>query len=198
MMIWCVKGGVPVLQGLNPIVPVAGSLLPGCRSVQGYTTEVGATAAAMLDSPDGETVGGVMFTQLDAGVLVAADAKGLPPGGHASTISLHEIGACTPDLAAAGDHFNPGDARRGLVHPKWKLGRSVGPHGDDLPNIYAAADGTARADFFTDAISLGAGADHSVFDANGSAIIVHEKPGTYAAGESDTGARLACGVIQRS
>ncbi len=195
-----------MLQRLNPIVLVilivpgivlvAGFLLLGWRSVQGYTPEVGATAAAMLASPDGETLGVVMFTQLDAGVLVAADAKGLPPGGHAFTI--HEIGACTPDFAAAGDHFNPGDARRGLIHPNWKPGRSVGAHGGDLPNIYAAADGTARADFFTDAISLGAGADHSVFDANGSAIIIHEKPGTYAEEESDTGARLACGVIRRS
>ena len=36
------------------------------------------------------------------------------------------------------------------------------------------------------------------FDANGSAIIVHEKPVTYGEEESDTGNRVACGVIQRN
>ena len=195
-----------MLQRLNPmllvlliipgIVIAAGFLLLGWRSVQGNAPEIGATAVAILASPSGDAIGTVKFTEGAAGVLVAADVKGLAPGGHAFII--HEVGSCTPDFAAAGDHFNPGKAEHGFIHPNWKTGEPAGGHGGDLPNIYAAADGTARADFFTDNITLGVGADHSVFDADGSAIIVHEKPDTYSGEESDTGARLACGVIQRS
>ena len=153
-------------------------------------------ATAILTSADGGAVGTVTFTQGAIGVLVAADVKGLAPGGHAFVV--HETGSCTPDFAAAGDHFDPGDARRGIIHPNWKSGRLAGGHGGDLPNIYAAADGTARADFLTAGITLNASADHSVFDADGSAIIIHEKPDTYGEEESDTGSRLACGVIQRN
>ena len=79
----------------------------------------------------------------------------------------------------------------------WSRGEAGGGHGGDLPNIYAASDGSARADFFTDGITLDAGPRHSVFDADGSAIIVHEGPDSYGEVESDTGARLACGVIVR-
>ena len=76
-------------------------------------------------------------------------------------------------------------------------GEATGGHGGDLPNIYAASDGFARADFFTDGITLDSDLSHSVFDADGSAIIVHEKPDAYGEEESDTGSRVACGVIRR-
>ena len=132
------------------------------------------------------------FRQAATGVLIMADLQGLDPGGHAFII--HEVGACTPDFSAAGDHFNPTDAEHGFIHSAWRSGEAAG-HGGDLPNIYAASDGTARADFFTDGITLDVGVDHSIFDADGSAIIVHERPDAYGEEESDTGARLACGVI---
>ena len=70
-------------------------------------------------------------------------------------------------------------------------------HGGDLPNIYAASDGSARADFFTVGIALDTNQPHSIFDADGSAIIVHEHPDAYGEEESDTGNRVACGVIAR-
>ena len=90
---------------------------------------------------------------------------------------------------------NPSDAEHGFIHPAWKRGESGGGHGGDLPNIYAASDGSARADFFTVGIALDTGAQHSIFDADGSAIVVHEKPDSYGETESDTGSRVACGVI---
>ena len=157
---------------------------------------VGLTAAAALESPDGAPLGTVTFRQAATGVLVLAEVDGLAQGGHAFII--HEVGSCTPDFSAAGDHFNPTDAEHGFIHPTWKRGESTGGHGGDLPNIYAASDGSARADFFTVGITLDSGPRNSVFDADGSAIIVHEKPDAYGEEESDTGARLACGVIKRT
>lgn len=156
----------------------------------------GLTAAATLQSPNGDPMGTVTFRQAATGVLVMADVRGLEPGGHAFII--HEAGSCAPDFNAAGDHFNPEDAEHGLIHPTWKRGESTGGHGGDLPNIYAASDGSARADFFTVGVILDEGPRHSLFDDDGSAIIVHEKPDAYGEEESDTGDRVACGVIKRT
>ena len=188
--------GLPIL--ILPVVFVAiiivgGVVLLAGRSGEAAQPEVGLTAAATLKSPDGNSIGTVTFLQAASGVLVMADVKGLPPGGHAFVV--HETGACIPDFSYAGDHFNPTDAEHGFIHPGWRRGASSGVHGGDLPNIYAASDGSARADFFTAGITLDTGPSHSVFDADGSAIIVHEWPDSYGEEESDTGTRIGCGVI---
>ena len=163
----------------------------------GAGPEIGATAAAVLVSSDGRTIGTVTFTQGSEGVLVAADVQGLAPGGHG--INIHSVGACEPDFEAAGDHFDPTKRQRGFVHPNWKRSETAGDHGGDLPNIYAAADGTARADFFTDGVTLASGHNHSLFDGDGSAIVITETADTYGEGQhADTGTRVACGVIERS
>ena len=168
--------------------------LVAIRSGEAGVQDIGAGATAVLESPDGGPMGTVKMTQWAAGVLVAVDAQGLAPGGHAFIV--HAVGACTPDFAAAGDHFNPQETEHGFIHPNWKRDEHAAGHGGDLPNIYAGLDGSARADFFTDGITLEVGPDHSVFDSDGSAIIVHEKPDAYGEEESDTGDRVACGVIR--
>ena len=151
-------------------------------------SDPGATGIAELAGPDGAAMGTVTLTQGPRGVLVQADVRGLEPGGHG--FHVHEIGACIPDFSAAGGHFSPGGEGHGLLH-------AGGAHAGDLPNIHAAADGTARADYFTDALTLDYGADHSLFDEDGSAIIVHAGPDSY--GEAPgAGDRVACGVIRRS
>ena len=165
------------------------------RFGSGDEPPVGLIAAATLTSPSGESIGTVTFTQAETGVLVQAEAQGLEPGGHAFIV--HSVGACAPDFSAAGDHFDPDDTKQGFVHPNWNQRDSeAGGHGGDLPNIYASADGSARADFFTNGITLQADQKHSIFDADGSAIVIHENPDTYMGEHSDTGGRVACGVIQ--
>ena len=178
------------------VLIVGGFALFGSRSSEAAEYTIGLTASASLESPEGVSMGTVTFRQAASGVLIMADVKGLTPGGHAFII--HEVGACTPDFNAAGDHFNPADTEHGFIHASWKRGASVGGHSGDLPNIYAAADGSARADFFTAGITLDRGESNSIFDDDGSAIIVHERPDAYGEEESDTGARLACGVIEPS
>ena len=144
------------------------------------------TATAHLVGADGRSLGTVVLIEGPNGVLVQADVIGLSPGGHG--FHIHGVGACEPDFGAAGDHFNP----EGIGHGFMEEG---GWHAGDLPNIYAAADGTARADVFTGAVTLTPGADNSIFDADGSAIIIHAGPDSY--GESPgAGDRVACGVIR--
>ena len=156
---------------------------------------LGLQASAELASASGEPIGTVRFTQAEHGVLIEAEASGLEPGGHAFVI--HSVGSCTPDFSAAGDHFDPSDRPRGFVHPNWDRADSEqGGHGGDLPNIYAAKDGSVRADFYTVGVTLQEGMDHSVLDADGSSIVIHEHPDTYTGDHLDTGERVACGVIQ--
>ena len=177
------------------IILMAVAIVPLLFSRSGEATQpvVGLTAEAILESPSGDFMGTVKFRQASAGVLIMAEVGDLPPGGHA--LIIHEFGACTPDFDAAGDHFNPDETEHGFVHPAWKRGEPGGAHGGDLPNIYAASDGSARADYFTQRITLDRDLLHSILDADGSAIIVHEFPDAYGEQESDTGRRLACGVI---
>jgi Cu-Zn family superoxide dismutase len=183
---------VPV--GIVAAILVGIFVLMAAGSGEAVQPEAGLTAEAALESPSGDPMGTVTFRQASSGVLIMADVQGLTPGGHAFII--HEVGACSPDFNAAGDHFNPTGAAHGLVHPAWKRGEAGGGHSGDLPNIYAASDGSARADFFAAGITLDTALSHSVFDADGSAIIVHEKPDPYGEVESDTGERVACGVIE--
>ena len=155
----------------------------------------GLQASAVLAAQSGEAIGTVRLTQSESGVLIEAEAQGLEPGGHAFVI--HSVGSCSPDFSAAGDHFDPSDKPRGFVHPNWSRSESdAGAHGGDLPNLYAASDGSARADFFTNGITLESGRDHSIFDIDGSALVVHEFPDDYGEQHSNTGERVACGVIQ--
>ena len=163
------------------------------RDGSDYEPPVGVTAEAALASPDGRDMGSVTLTQGPAGVIVAAEVLGLSPGGHA--VSINAVGACEPDFEAAGDHFDPGEGGGGFHHDSWKKDEGVGPHGGDLPNLYANADGSARADFFTTGITLGTGADHSVFDDDGSAIIIYDEADTYSEDHGE-GERVACGVIR--
>ena len=158
--------------------------LAACRE---ETSAVGQTAVASMSGPDGEAMGEVVFTQGPNGVLISAEVSGLAPGPHG--FHIHGVGACTPDFSAAGGHFDPNDEGHGFMHEEsW--------HPGDLPNIHAGDDGIARADYFADRVSLGDDADGSLFDGDGSAIIIHAKPDSYGA-EPGAGDRVACGVIKR-
>ncbi len=180
---------------LSPVavIFIVGMILLVSRLSEADGPTVGLTAEATMVSPGGDAMGTVKFRQTGTGVLIMADLKGLTPGGHAFII--HESGSCPPDFSAAGDHFNPTDAEHGFIHSSWKGGSSE-VHGGDLPNIYAASDGTGRADFFSVGVTLDDGTGNSVFDDDGSAIVVHERPDAYGEEESDTGIRVSCGVIR--
>lgn len=145
-------------------------------------------AAARITDTEGAVIGKVTFQQAPAGVLVSVDVTGLPPGGHG--IHLHAVGSCSPDFKASGGHINPEGVEHGLLNPG-------GGDNGDLPNLYAAADGSARAEFFTTRVSL-KGADlPALLDGDGSAVIIHDKPDDHMTQPiGGAGGRIACGVIE--
>ncbi len=144
----------------------------------------GLTATAEMRGPDGEPMGAVTIIQAPRGLLIQARLTAVPEGWHG--FHIHETGSCEPDFSAAGGHYNPTGIGHGILH-------EAGHHPGDTVNIYAHADGTANADQYTVEATLGAGAA-TLFDADGSAIIVHEGPDSYGA-EPGAGGRVACGVI---
>jgi Cu-Zn family superoxide dismutase len=69
----------------------------------------------------------------------------------------------------------------------------------DLVNIQAGGDGAGTLATATTRVTLSPG-PLSLFDADGSALIIHEKPDTYCPGGEVAGcaggARIACGIIK--
>ena len=121
------------------------------------------------------------------GVLVRLEVKGLTPGLHA--VHVHTVGKCeAPGFTSAGGHFNPGGKKHGLKSPD-------GAHAGDLPNMLIAKDGAGRFEALTDAITLKAGSN-SVFDADGSALVIHVGVDDYVTDPTgNAGDRAACGLI---
>jgi len=144
------------------------------------------TASAQLVGPNGEEMGTVEMQQGLTGVLIQVQASGLAPGEHG--FHIHQVGTCEPDFEAAGEHYASGGTGHGYLSEN-------GPHAGDLPNIAAGQDGTATADIFTPLISLAEDATNTVFDEDGSAVIIHENPDNYVDADA-AGGRVACGVIE--
>ena len=166
---------------------VAGlSLVIGCSVPPPQMT---AQAVADLKDKDGRSVGMATFRDATGGVLVSVDVKGLTPGLHA--VHVHAVGKCEgPGFTSAGGHFNPAQKKHGLKNPE-------GPHAGDMPNMYVAKDGTGRFEVLNDNISLKPG-DRSVFDADGSALVIHAGVDDYITDPTgNAGDRAACGVIVR-
>jgi Cu-Zn family superoxide dismutase len=161
--------------------------LAGCAGTTGMGGRP--TATAELINARGDRVGTARLTESAGKVRVAVEATGLAPGAHG--VHIHSVGACDPPaFTSAGGHYNPLGQKHGLEG-------SDGPHAGDLPNLQADAAGKARYETTTSLVTISDGLV-SVFDADGSAIVIHEKPDdqrTDPAG--DSGARVACGVLRR-
>lgn len=155
------------------------------------TGEAGLLGVASLQNVDGELVGNAVFTQNNGEVTLQVTVEGFTAaaaGAHG--IHIHTTGACTPDFAAAGSHFNPTATQHGLENPS-------GPHAGDLPNIEIDADGNGSYEATTELVTLGAG-DNTLFDSDGSAVVIHANPDDMVTDPSgDSGDRIACGVIEQ-
>ena len=151
-----------------------------------------ARAIAKMIGIDGKPIGTVSFAATSHGVLMMFDLKGLTPGAHA--IHIHTSGSCDPKVAftSAGPHFSD-DAKK--MHG-YLAGH--GMHSGDLPNQFAASDGTLHATAISTAFALGNG-KKSIFDRDGASIVVHAKGDDYISQPAgNSGDRVACGVIMRT
>ena len=125
-------------------------------------------------------------------VRLKGDKSTLPPGLHG--IHIHEKGTCEAPFTSAGGHFDPGPASNSdpdVNHPF---------HMGDLPNIRINSDGSGEFEATTTRVTLSEG-PLSVFDADGSAIIIHGGQDQMTSGAAKSGVsggpRIACGIIVR-
>jgi Cu-Zn family superoxide dismutase len=168
----------------------------GCTRA-GSAESIGATGVATLRDAAGRTVGTAEISAAaGGGARVRVTATGLTSGVHA--MHVHEVGACdgsTPTpFSSAGGHLNPAGREHGRLNP-------AGPHAGDLPNLTIDASGNGTVDAVVPTFALGDDGA-TVFDANGSAIVIHANPDDErtnegASGPGNSGARIACGVIAR-
>jgi superoxide dismutase, Cu-Zn family len=154
-------------------------------------------ARSLLRDASGLSVGVVRLSKNGGKVAVRATVHGLAPGFHG--FHIHAVGDCTPPFTSAGGHYNPAASGHGT-------------HAGDLPSLLVADDGTAQLRFTTDRFGVA-----ELFDADGSAVIVHELPDNFAniptryhshtedtfgpdsatLATGDAGGRVACGVLRR-
>jgi Cu-Zn family superoxide dismutase len=162
-------------------------LLAGCAGMAPSPADT--TARAELRNAAGQVVGTAQFTQVGGALRVLLEVQSLPPGTKA--VHVHGVGRCEPPaFTSAGDHFNPLSRQHGALNP-------AGAHAGDLPNITVAPDGRGRLESTTELMTL-LGGPTSVFDADGSALVVHAAPDDFKTDPTgNAGARLACGVITR-
>lgn len=145
-------------------------------------------ATAKLADGGGRSVGTARIEQSGAAVRLVADVSGLPAGDHG--MHLHTTGKCeAPAFASAGGHLNPGSHQHGSMNP-------AGAHLGDLPNVTVGADGKGTLTFTI----AGNAAEilASLFDADGTAVVVHASADDYKTDPSgNSGGRIACGVFDR-
>lgn len=181
------------------IVAAVAALAAGCATAQ---TPAGAPAAvtgpppepvatASLTTADGTDAGTVVAYRGSLGMLFKVEGRGWPAGWHG--VHLHMIGTCeAPGFTSAGGHIDHASENRahGL------LNMSGGPELGDLPNVYAAADGSVMAEVYMSGAQTSA-PGQDIMDANGVSFIVHANPDDHVSQPiGGAGDRIACGVFK--
>jgi Cu-Zn family superoxide dismutase len=166
------------------------ALYSACATASRMGNAVSRANAIMYDV-NGTPIGTADLWQDPNGLVnVEIASLALPAGTHG--IHFHEVARCEGGATAfstAGAHYNPLAKQHGLSNP-------LGPHAGDAPNVVVPASGFAHVSFTTNRVTLTPGTI-SLFDANGSSIVVHANADDQISQPSgNSGARIACGVVR--
>ncbi len=183
---WMVIGLASIIVAGLAYATSAGSEAGGSSSPEGTK------ARATLSNAAGDVVGIVKLEQEGDVVKmkVKIEGGGATAGFHG--FHVHTTGTCAAPFTSAGGHYNPAAG----THSN---------HAGDLPSLYIDADGEGEARFASDRFAL-----NDLFDADGSAFILHAgrdnyaniptdrydpDPDTATLATGDAGSRFACGVV---
>lgn len=186
----------------------------------GFATAQDATPAARtsisavgLLNTDGLQIGTVIGSESNGALTLTITATNLEPGEHG--LHIHETGSCDIEgespFASAGGHFNPTGAMHGAgnatITPLAGEGTPVAvseaspaadaeSHAGDLGNITVGEDGRVSVTVTTDSVTLVPGAENSLTDADGSALVIHAHADDLTTDPSgESGDRMACAVL---
>jgi Cu-Zn family superoxide dismutase len=121
-------------------------------------------------------------------IRITLQPGAVTPGWHG--IHLHAVGDCsdTAKFEKAKAHVNHGGRKHGLLNAE-------GPDDGDLPNVFAAADGSVNAEVFSNAVTL-TGAK-GLRDADGSSLVIHASEDDHSTQPiGNAGARVGCAEIR--
>lgn len=171
-----------------PVFFVASLLLAaGLLPVAAQSHENMMTSTAVLVATSGSTVSGTLkFREVkDRVVHITGTIEGLTPGKHG--FHIHVNGNCdSADGASAGGHYAPAGGRHGAPD-------SAERHMGDLGNIVADKNGRAEVDVTASGITIALMGTASVGDRS---IVVHAAEDDFSDPAGNSGARVACGVIE--
>jgi superoxide dismutase, Cu-Zn family len=167
------------------ILPIL--MLASCTDSSIITPEpiaVSDVSLAKLARADGSDAGVATLSQQSDGLWLRVSSVGLKPGSYG--IHLHTVGKCeTPDFTTAGAHWNPAGKMHGFENP-------MGSHDGDLRNLSVDAGGKGGLE------TRISGTLAEAIDADGLAIVIHEKPDDYSTDPSgNSGKRIICGAFER-
>ncbi len=153
------------------------------------TAGLAQSAHADIINAQGQKVGTAEIRPSGSGVRIDVNVSQLQPGTHG--IHIHNVGKCEgPAFTSAGPHFNPTSKKHGKDNPE-------GQHAGDLLNLEVTADGVGKASLLDPTTTLGEG-PNSIFHEGGTSLVIHANPDDYKTDPSgNSGARIACGVIEK-
>lgn len=157
----------------------------GCASLTSSPT-----ATANMVGQDGNSIGTARFEQTADGVKITLNVSHLTPGQHA--VHIHEFGKCdgAVKFTSAGGHYNPTMKTHGM-------NSAMPMHAGDMMNQTADASGNMKVTITDKAVTLTDGAS-SVFDTDGSALVIHAMADDYMSQPAgNAGDRVACGIITK-
>ncbi|MCC6829669.1 MAG: superoxide dismutase family protein [Novosphingobium sp.] len=171
-----------------PAIILATGLLAACATSGTAKPVSQVVAGATLRDAGGAEKGTATLTSDGTRLTLAVTVAGLAAAEHGA--HLHTTGRCdAPDFASAGGHLNPHGKQHGMENPQ-------GSHLGDLPNLSIGADG--KGSFSVPLNGSPAEIEALLFDADGTALVVHAKPDDYRTDPSgNSGPRIACGVLTR-
>ncbi|UVI29252.1 superoxide dismutase family protein [Paenibacillus spongiae] len=171
-----------------------GTALSGCGASAETLAKMEAEGSGMIRigiiNTKGETIGLARLTEQVDGVHIKIEASKLSPGKHG--FHVHEYGLCEgPDFKTAGAHLNPEGRQHGFLNSK-------GSHDGDLPNLEVGPEGTAKAEFVDNRMTLAKSKPNSLLKQGGTSLVIHEGADDYRTDPAgNSGARIACGVIKQ-
>lgn len=171
----------------NALILTMPFALMACATVD--QPSAGPVAQAQLTLANGQGAGTAKVTGKGDHLTLEIAVSGVTEGPHG--IHLHTAGRCdAADFTTAGGHLNPHGKKHGADNPE-------GSHFGDLPNIQVGANGEGVLK--TDLHGTRAEILSELFDADGTAVVLHAGPDDYKTDPAgNSGGRIACGVLTRS